>query len=363
MQPRVASLGFFSWFSGRSRPLWSSLVALALALLLCRCGGDSARAPAGVGTDPCAGGACTPDSSTPAQPKPGEPAADASGAPDAGDAGPIGEDGAVPDEDAGPPPPPPPPPWMPPVVATTSAACGMARAVSQGETFTTAAGRKFHVWGPKNYDPNKTYPVLLTYHGWYATGRGFQSWFKMESYVGDDAFTVYPDAINTLWDLAGNSDLEFFDDMVAMLGQTFCIDPSHVYAFGFSFGGKFMNHLGCHRAGYVRAISIGAGSGGGAMQGCGRLPVLFVHRTHDPDELISWARSAEALWTGTNGCLTSTDMLSPQFNCSTHQNCMAPGSVTFCEDTHYDPSWPADWNHTVREEYRAYIWSYLKNLP
>jgi polyhydroxybutyrate depolymerase len=333
----------------------SSIGALALALLLCRCSGDSARALAGVGTDPCSQVQCVPDGSTPAQPKPGEPSTfDASGA--AEEAGSNG-DGGSPGEDAEPPPP---PPWTPPFVATTSAACGMARGVTQGETFTTAGGRTFHVWGPKNYDPNKTYPVLFTYHGWYATARGFQSWFKMDSYVGEDAFTVYPDAINTVWDLGGNSDLLFFDEMVAMLGQTFCIDPSHVYAFGFSFGGKFMNHLGCNRAGHVRAIAIGAGSGGGAMQGCGRLPVLFVHRTHDPDELISWARSAETVWSGTNACAPATALLNPEFNCTTRQGCMAPGSVTFCEDTDYDPTWQADWHHTVRENYRAFLWSYLK---
>jgi polyhydroxybutyrate depolymerase len=262
------------------------------------------------------------------------------------------------------------------VVATTSAACGVARGQAIHEDFTTPGGRTFHVWGPSGYNENKTYPVVIAFHGWYADGAAHESWFKMEDYVDNAAFVVYPDAVGGLWDLGGDSDLVFFDEMVKQLGQTYCINPSRVFGFGFSYGGKFMNHLGCKRAGYVKAISVGDGSDGGDGLSCGRLPVLFTNRTVDNNELVAWGRAASANWVTLNGCSAATTIsdgppsaapvggtADKTQNCVTHASCAAPGTVTFCEDSWFDPSWPTDWNHTVRDVYRAYTWRWFNALP
>lgn len=202
----------------------------------------------------------------------------------------------------------------------------------------------------------------MTYHGWYASGTAFQNWFKMENAVGNAGITVYPDALNNMWDLGGDSDLVFFDEIMKQLGDTYCINPSRVLGFGFSFGGKFMNYLGCRRAGYVKAIAVGDGSDGGPGSRCGRLPVLFVHRTHDNDERIDWARGAKNAWVSRMGCSAEAEPGDLTFNCAVNSGCRNPGNVTFCEDTFFDPSWPADWNHTVRDNYRAYVWQWFAAL-
>lgn len=273
--------------------------------------------------------------------------------------GELPDGAAPPEEDAE-------PPWVwePPVVPTSSAACGgEAAAIPAGTTFTTPAGRTFHVYGPSPYDPNVTYPVVLTYHGWYANGPDFRDWFRMDEYVESRAFVVYPDSSGPTWDLAGTRDLEFFDEMVAQLGSTYCINPARVFALGFSYGGKFANHLGCKRAGWVKAISVGGGSWGGDGQRCGRLPVLVTHRTHDPDELIAWGRTAAANWGNIQQCGSGTDVTNEALNCTTRRGCLGPGDVTFCEDTFFDASWPSSWNHTVREPYRAYTWQWFDSQP
>ncbi len=253
--------------------------------------------------------------------------------------------------------------WTPPTnIPTSSPACGSNPPGMWGETFTTPSGRTYHVWGPWNYDPNKTYPVVLTYHGWQSNGRDFQSWFHMDDYVDGEAFVVYPDGIGGYWDLAGDKDLVFFDEMVKKLGETYCIDPSHVFAFGFSFGGFFADYLGCKRAGYVKAVSMGASGRGGPGTKCGRLPVLVTSRTHDHDETVSKGKNLTAHWAKLNECgeaQTSNEGL----NCVTHAGCNNPGTVTFCEDTWFDPGWKREWNHTVREEYRAHTWKWFKALP
>jgi len=231
------------------------------------------------------------------------------------------------------------------------------------------SGRTARVWAPANYNPSQAYPVAMTFHGWYATASAFQSWFKMEDAVGTSGITVYPDAIGGLWDLTGDRDLLFFDELVSELGKTYCINPARVLGFGFSYGGKFMNHLACNRAGYVKAISVGGGSDGGTgvrlSDGgeCGRLPVLFAHRTRDPDERIEWARAARDRWVSRMGCSASAVPNDPTFNCQQNPSCRAPGAVSFCEDTFFDATWPPDWNHTVRENYRAYVWDWFTALP
>ncbi|MCA9584001.1 MAG: hypothetical protein KC657_01440 [Myxococcales bacterium] len=252
--------------------------------------------------------------------------------------------------------------WTPPVLPTRSAGCGAPHASIRGATHKTAGGRTFHVWGPSGYDAARAYPVVLTYHGWYANGRDHQSWFEMEKYVDDEALVVYPDAAGPTWDISGETDLVAFDGMMKALADAYCIDPSRVLAFGFSYGGKLVNHLGCKRAGYVKAISVGDGSWGGDGKACGRLPVLVTHRTRDNDELIAWGREVRDKWTRLDGCAPERDVSDAEMRCETQRGCAAPGSVTFCEDTFFDASWPAEWNHTVRESYRLFTWRWFKAL-
>ena len=267
---------------------------------------------------------------------------------------------------------PPDAPWVPPVVPTSSKACGTPRADAVQVDYTTPSGRTFHVWGPSGYDPNKTYPVVMVFHGIQASGVAHESWFKMEDYTQNEAFVVYPDAAgaNAYWDVNGDKDLLFFDEMVKQLGETYCIDPSRVLGYGFSYGGYFVDHLGCKRAGYVKAIGVGEGGTAGHV-GCGRLPVLVTTRTHDHDEPPSHGLGVEAGWKTSNACGAAGANV-PQTDpnggedmgyCRVHASCKSPGSLTYCEDTSFDAGWPTDWNHTVREYYRSYTYKWFKALP
>jgi polyhydroxybutyrate depolymerase len=248
--------------------------------------------------------------------------------------------------------------------ATTPRApgCGAAAPSPQGTSYVTREGRTFHVWGPAQYDAKRAYPVVLTFHGWYANGRAFQSWFKMEEHVDGAAFTVYPDSKRPTWDLAGSSDLDFTASIIEAMSNAWCIDRSHVFALGFSYGGKLVHHLGCKRPDLVRAISVGDGSWA-AETGCRPIPVLVTHRTRDHDELIAWGKDAVHRWAKVDGCSTATDETDAAHGCVSYRACTAPTSVTFCEDTHFDSSWPPDWNHTIREEYRTLTWKWFRSVP
>lgn len=238
---------------------------------------------------------------------------------------------------------------------------------ASGTTYTTPSGRTFHVYSPANYDASKTYPVVLAYHGWQTEGPDFEAWFKMEEQVNGEAFVVYPDAVNGYWDLQGDTDVTFFDDMVKMLGDTYCIDPSHIMGLGFSYGAYFMNILGCKRAGYVKAIMLGDGGWAGDGTSCGRLPVLVVVRTMDTEEPPSHGQVADRQWASLNKCTpNATQPTNTDLNCSAQMGCSSPGQLSFCTDTSsladipgYDPSW----DHTVRPQYQAYGYQWFKALP
>lgn len=257
--------------------------------------------------------------------------------------------------------PPPAPPAPTTTTTTASRACGAAAAPARGKAYETRSGRTFHVWGPSTYDPNRAYPIVLTFHGWYANGRDFQKWFKMENHVEGAAFVVYPDSKGPTWDLAGTADLDFTADIIEAMNNAYCIDRTRVFALGFSYGGKLVHHLGCKRPDLVRAISVGDGSWA-AESGCRPLPVLVTHRTRDDDEQIAWGKNAAQRWAKVDGCSETPEEVDPAHGCVAYRGCNATGGVTFCEDKHFDPAWPKDWNHTIREEYRSLTWSWFTKV-
>lgn len=226
-------------------------------------------------------------------------------------------------------------------------------------SYTTKSGRTFHVWLPNGYDATRAYPVVLTFHGWYTNGRDFESWFKMEDH-DEGAFTVYPDSHGATWDLSGDRDIDFVADIVEAVSNAYCIDRKHVFALGFSYGGKFVHHLGCKRPALVRAIAVGDGSWA-QEKGCAPLPVLVTHRTRDHDERLEWGKDAAERWAKIDGCSASPQSSDAVHGCVSYPGCTG-GSVTFCEDTHFDPTWPETWNHTIREEYRGLTWSWFKSV-
>jgi poly(3-hydroxybutyrate) depolymerase len=238
---------------------------------------------------------------------------------------------------------------------------GHENASADGTTRTTAGGRTFHVWGPASYDEKRAYPVVVMFHGWYSKGRSLEKWFKMEDHVEGAAFTVYPDSRTATWDFAGTEDTDFTAEVLDAVAEEWCVDRARVMAFGFSYGGRFVHHLGCKRPDLVRAIAAGGGSWD-KEDGCkSAVPVLVIHRSEDPTMLIAGGIEAAKRWAKVDGCSTETEERDAAHGCVAYRGC-AGGAVTFCDDKHRDDSWPRGWNHTVREEYRALAWRWFQQL-
>ena len=131
-------------------------------------------------------------------------------------------------------------------------------ACAADETSTTAPlancpRRTYVVHAPAGYDASRTYPLMISYHGSGGTGTG------QETKTGFDAiadaygfFVAYPDAINGVWnsDLADPcNDFPATQQMIGAIEHAYAIDPSRIYASGFSEGAGFTQDLACEMPG------------------------------------------------------------------------------------------------------------------
>lgn len=245
---------------------------------------------------------------------------------------------------------------LPPAKGARSAGCGKATERAKG-TDLAAGGRHFSLWGPASGTEAK--PIVLAFHGWGSNGRQFQQWFEMEKRVEDEAYVVYPDADGPNWDYTGDKDIRFVIAMVEEVAASYCVDTSRVLAVGFSYGGRFVNHLGCRAPALVRGIVIAGSRWDAEETTCvAPIPVLVTHRTRDTTMPIAGGREAAERWAKLERC-TGTQPISN--GCLAWTGCEA-GAVTFCEDRHYDPEWPRSWNHTMRESYELLAWRWFEQL-
>lgn len=243
-----------------------------------------------------------------------------------------------------------------PVAASRSSGCDVHAPRAEGRAFLVGP-RKFFVWGPTEDGHEK--PIVLAFHGWGSNGRQFQEWFTMEKHVDGKAFVVYPDAQGDNWDYDGNRDIDFVTGILDSLAANYCVDRNHVLAVGFSYGGRFANHLGCRAPNLVRGIVVAGSRWDAKETSCvSPIPVLVVHRTHDETMKIAGGRDAAERWSRIAACTGQAPIAN---GCVASTGC-ASGAVTFCEDIHFDPEWPKAWNHTMREPYQDLAWQWLEQL-
>jgi len=124
---------------------------------------------------------------------------------------------------------------------------------------------------PKNYNPHKTYSLVLVFHGSGATSEGSLSWGLQDATgAAGSAVFLFPQGFafpghQTGWDDSDRSyDTGFFDRMVSNTEDAYCIDRDEVFAMGFSWGGDFVKLLACARGDTLRAVT--ANSAGGGMK-------------------------------------------------------------------------------------------------
>ncbi|KAK7749151.1 hypothetical protein SLS62_008439 [Diatrype stigma] len=143
---------------------------------------------------------------------------------------------------------------------SASAGCGSTPDIGDGaaKSYTTAAGREYKVHLPRDYDQDTPAPVIFSYHG--AGGHVDQQAGQdrlTRADINSDHVVVYlqgnaddpDDPDRTTWQGAPENhsdDVAFTRDALDAVAAAYCIDPSRVYATGFSQGGGFIGaQLAC----------------------------------------------------------------------------------------------------------------------
>jgi len=188
-------------------------------------------------------------------------------------------------------------------------------------------------------------PLVLAFHGY---GGGF---WDLEASAGlSDAADVhgfvvaYPQGIGEgpTWDLQGETDTAFVIALIDALTASQCIDPTRVFATGFSMGGGMTNVLACRLADRVAAVApVAANHGatwGGACQPSQPVPIVAFHGTLDavlpyeggdspfPDRPVTDVEEWMAAWAVADGCAPDPIVasVSAEVDSLTWQDCAAP---------------------------------------
>ena len=199
--------------------------------------------------------------------------------------------------------------------------------------------RDYQVLVPLSYEPSTPLALTFVYHG----GGGSSAEAKalgLQAAPGaaKASIFVFPQGIafqnyGVGWDDRCNgSDMAFFDDMVASLGASYCIDQDRVYAGGFSWGCDQVTALSCCRGDKVRAIAAASCSDEftnpadyKTYQPCpvaGRTAIRFTHdRTFDRGYPAPLFATTTTLFRSWNACSATATPISPgpcrTFGCRT----------------------------------------------
>jgi polyhydroxybutyrate depolymerase len=156
--------------------------------------------------------------------------------------------------------------------------------------------RDYRVHVPPGYDPTRETPVVLVFHGGLGTGRFIQKQSRMNPVSDEEGFlAVFPDGLRTTWNAGGCceyamrqnvDDVGFVAALLDRLAEDYCVDPSRVYATGFSNGAMLAHRLACELSDRIAAIA--PVSGVIMVQDCAPprpVPTLVFHGTADPRSL------------------------------------------------------------------------------
>lgn len=268
-----------------------------------------------------ASAACGGDGGTSAIPGP----TGASASPDAGAAA----DGADPTEPGSP------DGSTTPTKPAGTSGCGLTNVATGMQSKTikvSGATRHYQVLVPPAYDASRPTRLVFVFHGLGGDGNQIRAYFGFEAEAAGQALFVYPDGVPqsqvggaTGW---AESDLAFFDAMVAEVSSAYCVDAKRIFAAGHSFGGYMSNLVGCERGDVVRAI---APVSGGLVAGTCKGPVAAWLAHGDKDTTVAQSEGTKARdhWVSANGCASTSKPTTPS-PCVTYDGCTADHPVTWC---------------------------------
>lgn len=198
---------------------------------------------------------------------------------------------------------------------------------------------KLHI--PSGYQPGTPMPLVLVLHGGGQEIDDVEDSTRMSEKADEAGFVVaYPQASLQHWNTQdenlGAADVVFVQILITFLKRQLDIDPTRIYATGFSNGGGMVHRLGCDLSGEIAAIAPISGAYPNTL-GCKPerpVPVVAFHGTSDTyvsyqssnHDVPHWA----AGWADRNGCDPTPTLTWQEGDVigETWSNCQANATVT-----------------------------------
>ena len=143
--------------------------------------------------------------------------------------------------------------------------------------------RSFAMRLPDNYDNKKPYAVYFGFHWNGGTMNDVDSGgsngyimahFGLQSLSKNGAIFIAPQGNGNGWANSGGHDLQLVDDILKLVEDNYCVDTTHIFSNGFSYGGGMTYELACARAKVFRGAAIYEGA---KLSGCdgGKDPIAL----------------------------------------------------------------------------------------
>ncbi|MFI5658955.1 alpha/beta hydrolase family esterase [Streptomyces sp. NPDC051684] len=230
----------------------------------------------------------------------------------------------------------------------------------------TSGGRErtYQLHLPNGYTPDRSWPLIVAYHGRGNTGAGTEAFSRLSALP---AIVAYPNGVvgtgdgeRQAWQgapyaAAGVDDVAFTGDLLDSLEGSLCVDERRVYATGKSNSAGFTGLLACRMADRFAAVAPVAGAfyPGTREGGCDPkrpMPVLDFHGTGDTTipyagdvdrglpAIQDWVRE----WADRDGCRTQApdETVGPDITTSRWTGCAGGAEVAHVAVTDGGHTWP-----------------------
>jgi polyhydroxybutyrate depolymerase len=188
-----------------------------------------------------------------------------------------------------------------------SAGCGkMNPPMGDRSIMTGGQTATFNVHLPTGYNATTPMPLGFGFHG-NGNPACLPPKGECQGFPDLDAITVYPKSLAAGWEQSAvlEPNITFFNDLVALLKNEYCVDENRIFIAGVSSGGQFIEHLACRYGDWLWQVTpVAAAVVNAATMNCkGTPPILVIHGV--TDMAGNYGEDVAALFAKRNGCSAS----------------------------------------------------------
>jgi poly(3-hydroxybutyrate) depolymerase len=191
--------------------------------------------------------------------------------------------------------------------AKPSAGCGKANPpMGDRSIMTGGQTATFNVHLPVGYNATTPMPLGFGFHG-NGNPACLPPRGECQGFPDLAAITVYPKSLAAGWEQSAvlEPNITFFNDLVALMKNEYCVDENRIFIAGVSSGGQFIEHLTCRYGDWLWQVTpVAAAVVNAATMNCkGTPPILVIHGV--TDMAGNYGEDVAALFAKRNGCSAS----------------------------------------------------------